>query len=383
MEKKRISILLLVGLLLMAVLGNVVSTQAAAKVKLNRKKATITVGKSVTLKVKNAKKKVKWSTSNKKVATVNKKGKVTGKKAGKATITAKVGRQKYKCKVTVKKKQNEGTTEKATEKSTSEETIEKPTEATTEKLTEATTEKTTEKPTEATTEKLTEESTEEQTTENPNGAPSAGTVNYDAGDYSISKVHSGEGTFYDRESGGAANLDFMEASYYTAAMNNEDYMNGLAGAYIEITDKDGDKINVVITDRLPEGKKGDIDLTRKAFNVIEPEVTGRMNITWKIIPFPTAEPISYVFKPTSTQYWAEVQVRNGRYPIKKLEYKNAAGQYVELERQEYNYFTAPSGMGAGPYTFRVTDFYGHVLEDTGIAINQTETPVSGKANFPY
>ncbi|MDE5864213.1 MAG: hypothetical protein K2H34_07705 [Lachnospiraceae bacterium] len=208
-------------------------------------------------------------------------------------------------------------------------------------------------------------------------------MNYDAGEYSISEVHTGEGTFYDRESGGAANLDFMEEFYYTAAMNNEDYMNGLAGAYIEITDKDGDKINVVITDRLPEGKKGDIDLTRKAFNVIEPEVTGRMNITWKIIPFPTTEPINYVFKPTSGPYWAEVQVRNGRYPIKKLEYKNAAGQYVELERQEYNYFTAPSGMGEGPYTFRVTDFYGHVLEDTGIAINKEETPVQGKANFPY
>ena len=226
MEKKRISILLLAGLLLMAVLGNAVSTQAASKVKLNRKKATITVGKSVTLKVKNAKKKVKWSTSNKKVATVNKKGKVTGEKAGKATITAKVGRQKYKCKVTVKKKQNEGTTEKATEKSTTEETIETPTEATTEeatekstgatteKTTEKTTEATTEKTTEATTEKSTEESTEQQTTENPNNAPSAGTVNYDAGEYSISKVHSGEGTFYDRESGGAANLDFMEDSCF-------------------------------------------------------------------------------------------------------------------------------------------------------------------------
>lgn len=378
MKQKRISILLLAGILFMAVLGNAVSTQAAAKVKLNRKKVTITVGKSVTLKVKNTKKKVKWSTSNKKVATVNKKGKVTGKKAGKATITAKVGKQKYKCKVTVKKKQNEGATEKSTEM-TSEETTEKPTEMTSEEATEKPTEATTEE----TTEKSTEESTEQQTTENPNDAPSAETVNYDAGEYSISNVHTGKGTFYDRESGGAANLDFMEDSYYTAAMNNEDYMNGLAGAYIEITDKDGDKINVVITDRLPEGKKGDIDLTRKAFLAIEPEVTGKMDITWKIIPLPTTEPISYVFKSTSTQSWAEVQVRNGRYPIKKLEYKNAAGQYVELQRQEYNYFTAPSGMGEGPYTFRVTDFYGHVLEDTGIAINQTETPVSGKANFPY
>ncbi|MDO4942695.1 MAG: Ig-like domain-containing protein, partial [Lachnospiraceae bacterium] len=79
----------------------------AAKVALNKKKATITVGKSVTLKLKNTKKKVTWSSSNKKIATVSSKGKVTGKKAGKATITAKAGGKKYNCKVTVKNKKNE------------------------------------------------------------------------------------------------------------------------------------------------------------------------------------------------------------------------------------------------------------------------------------
>ncbi len=73
--------------------------------KINKKKLTLTVGKSYKLKVKNNKKKVKWSTSKKKVATV-KKGKVTAKKAGKATITAKVGKKKLTCKVTVKNKEN-------------------------------------------------------------------------------------------------------------------------------------------------------------------------------------------------------------------------------------------------------------------------------------
>lgn len=43
---------------------------------------------------------VKWSSSNKKVATV-KKGKIVAKKKGKTTITAKVANRKYKCKVTV------------------------------------------------------------------------------------------------------------------------------------------------------------------------------------------------------------------------------------------------------------------------------------------
>lgn len=76
---------------------------AAKKVKLNKTKATIYVGKTVQLKVLNNRKGVKWSTSNKKVATVSKKGKVKGIKAGKATITAKISKKKYKCVITVKK----------------------------------------------------------------------------------------------------------------------------------------------------------------------------------------------------------------------------------------------------------------------------------------
>lgn len=83
-----------------------ISVSAAKKVKLNKTKATIYVGKTVTLKLKNNKKKVKWSSSNKKVATVIGKGKVKGKKAGKATITAEVGKKKYRCKITVKKKKH-------------------------------------------------------------------------------------------------------------------------------------------------------------------------------------------------------------------------------------------------------------------------------------
>ena len=49
------------------------------------------------------KRKLKWTSSNKKVATVNKNGKVTAKKKGTATITVKTANgKKYSCKVTVK-----------------------------------------------------------------------------------------------------------------------------------------------------------------------------------------------------------------------------------------------------------------------------------------
>ena len=62
-----------------------------AKITLKEKKASIVVGKTTTIKVKSFKgisnKNIAFSSSDKKVATVSSKGKVTGKKAGTATIT--------------------------------------------------------------------------------------------------------------------------------------------------------------------------------------------------------------------------------------------------------------------------------------------------------
>lgn len=45
---------------------------------------------------------ITYTTSNKKVAVVNAKGKITGKKKGTAVITVKSGKKSVKCKVTVK-----------------------------------------------------------------------------------------------------------------------------------------------------------------------------------------------------------------------------------------------------------------------------------------
>lgn len=74
----------------------------AANVKLSKSSLTLDVGKSATLKVTGTKSKVKWSSSNKRIATVTSKGKVTAKQAGSTTITAKVGNKALKCKVTAK-----------------------------------------------------------------------------------------------------------------------------------------------------------------------------------------------------------------------------------------------------------------------------------------
>lgn len=79
----------------------------ATKVKLNKTKVTLAKGKSVTLKAtmtpSSSTDKLTWTTSNKKVATVTSKGKVTAVKKGTATITVKTSSgKKATCKVTVK-----------------------------------------------------------------------------------------------------------------------------------------------------------------------------------------------------------------------------------------------------------------------------------------
>ena len=81
------------------------------KVKLNKTKSTMTIGKKQTLKAtvtpkKASSKAVVWKSSNKKVATVTSKGVVKAKKAGTVTITATAkdgSGKKASCKVTVKK----------------------------------------------------------------------------------------------------------------------------------------------------------------------------------------------------------------------------------------------------------------------------------------
>lgn len=64
------------------------------------KASTLKVGKSKTFSV-NTTQKVKWSSSNKKIATVNKNGKVTAKRSGKVYIYAKTGETKIKTKLKV------------------------------------------------------------------------------------------------------------------------------------------------------------------------------------------------------------------------------------------------------------------------------------------
>ncbi len=87
---------------------SITAEAASKKIHLKKKKITLTTGESYTQKLldKNDKtisaSKVKWSTSSKKIATVNSSGKVVAKSKGKTKITATYKGKKYTFTVTVK-----------------------------------------------------------------------------------------------------------------------------------------------------------------------------------------------------------------------------------------------------------------------------------------
>jgi len=120
--KKRIGSILLAVCMMISILGSSnIPVSAAAKIRLNKTAVTLRVGEKQRLSLKNIPKngKVTWTSTSKTKAAVSKKGVVTAKKPGKATIRAKLtykssGKKRTKnfsCRVTVrKKKQSSGKT---------------------------------------------------------------------------------------------------------------------------------------------------------------------------------------------------------------------------------------------------------------------------------
>ncbi len=123
-NRRQLSVLLLLMFTLVLAFGT--PARAADKVRLNTSKKTICIGKSLKLQVKGASGKVTWESGDPSVASVSSKGKITAKKSGKTTVTAKTGQKKLACVVTVKKHsfvngkcQLCGSTEKAKKESAS------------------------------------------------------------------------------------------------------------------------------------------------------------------------------------------------------------------------------------------------------------------------
>ncbi len=195
-------------------------------------------------------------------------------------------------------------------------------------------------------------------------------------------IHSGQATYYTFASGaGACSFDTTWSDLMIGAMNTVDYQGSQAcGECVSLRGPKG-MILIRIVDLCPDCPAGNIDLSPDAFSRIADLSLGKVPITWQVVPCPMKGPIEYHFKAESTQWWTSLQIRNHRHPILSLEYLTSQGTYAPVSRASYNYFIQSGGMGPGPYTFRVTDIYGHVLVDSGIP-DTAGASVPGLSQFP-
>ena len=195
-------------------------------------------------------------------------------------------------------------------------------------------------------------------------------------------LRTGEATYYDGANGtGNCSFPASPQDLMIGAMNHVDYAgSAICGAFVELTGPKG-TITIRIVDQCPGCAAGDIDLSPEAFARIAELSQGRVPISWQIVSPAISSPIRYFFKEGSSQWWTAIQIRNHRNPIAKLEYQNASGQFIALPRADYNFFIAEHGLGPGPYTLRVTDWYGNTLLDHSLPL-RVGAEVAGSAQFP-
>jgi expansin (peptidoglycan-binding protein) len=154
-----------------------------------------------------------------------------------------------------------------------------------------------------------------------------------------------------------------------AAINDADYQKSArCGGCLVVVGPDDSEILVEVVDRCPGCKPGDLDLSRDAFALLSPLVRGRIPIRWLPVPCPVDGPLAYHFKPGSNPSWTAIQIRNHRYPIAAVDVlaaRDDRGASTSLTRADYNYFVG-KGLGAGPYTLRVTDSRGQTHVETNV-----------------
>jgi expansin len=189
-------------------------------------------------------------------------------------------------------------------------------------------------------------------------------------------VFNGHITFYDLGSAiVACHYPTSTLPQFYGAMNTADYnAAAVCGACAEVTNsQNGQKLTVLIADECPAATNQQwcfagshhIDMIHAAYNAIG--ANNNPAVTWRYVPCTVTGNIKYYIDPGSNANYLAVTIMNHRYRIAKVEVMKG-GAFQSMARATYNAFILSSGAGAGPFTFRVTDIYNHVLQDSNIPL---------------
>ena len=189
----------------------------------------------------------------------------------------------------------------------------------------------------------------------------------------------GTAAWFELDGPGACALP--EAPMYAAVAPLRLQFGAWCGACAEVQGPAGTAL-VQVLDTCDGCGAEDIDLDAGAFEaVVGDPVNGVGDVSWSWAPCPVSGPIAYEFDGTSSQWYTAVQVRNHRHGVLGLSHLDEDGYETPLPRRSDGYFEADPGLGAGPFSFRVTDVFGDQLDDHGVAL-MPGTSVWGAAQFP-
>ena len=194
--------------------------------------------------------------------------------------------------------------------------------------------------------------------------------------------YNGTGTYFTSNGVGACGDSTKTDSMLIAAFNYDMYDSSkTCGSCLEINGSLGSVI-VTIKDLCSSCPAQNIDLSKFAYSKIGNLINGTMSISWKSVPCPISGGIIYNFDSYSNLYYISLKIKNIRYAVKKVEFKNNGSDYIEMQRQTYNSFViSPTNSPAtSPFDIRVTDILGNVIEEQ-VPFN-VEVDIQSNFQFP-
>lgn len=190
---------------------------------------------------------------------------------------------------------------------------------------------------------------------------------------------------YDPAATGGGNCTYgPSADVMVTGVSEVDYDGSLGcGGCLEVERPGRGTILVRVVDSCFGCVGGQLVLSQQAFAMLEPNLeVGIIDVSWRWVECPAGEAIGIHFIEDASALWLAVQVRDHRHRIAALEARmSGADSWLELDRTDYNYFIAEGGLGEGPFDFRITDIYGHVVEESGMALGM-DVVRTGTSQFP-
>ncbi len=168
------------------------------------------------------------------------------------------------------------------------------------------------------------------------------------------------------------------------AVRPEVFAGGLAscGACLELTGAAGTRVALVVEDCVGCGGGVDFDLDAETFEAVTGAEEGRIEIEARAVPCPVTGNLRWASSEGTNPYFVQLFALDHRHPLAAVQLR-VAGAFVPLARSTFNAWEWTSGGETvePPYTLRVTDVFGHVVDDTvdvaanGVGVGAVQLPV--------